>query len=142
MVRVVQMRLSYQIGAIKIIEIIMFSFLLLSCSSAEIAENSETVLEQPDTADKAPLPPPVYEKLMKRLGELGYEGIGLQHESEEILSILLSVFTDKSLSNRQIKTIYTGIHMGFEPKHKSLTIGGTSSVETIREYIRKNVPLK
>lgn len=114
-------------------------FWQVGCSSAgkmEVLETIEPSELRPTAQD------PAYLELMQRLKELGYEGVGLEHESAAIHELMLEVFSDNVTANRQIKYIYTGIHMGYESKVQSLTIGGTDNIEAIKSYIKKNVPPK
>lgn len=109
------------------------------CSTAGKMEVLETI----ESAEPSPVVQnPAYLELTQRLKELGYEGVGLEHESAAVHELMLKVFTDNVTANRQLKYIYTGIHMGYEPKVQSLTIGGTENVEVIKSYIKKNVPPK
>ncbi len=106
-----------------------------SSSVLEAAEESE--------AEEAPIVngvAPAFQKLQAKLEELGYEGIGLEHETEDTLAVLLRVFSDPALIKRRIKGVYTGGAMDYDPAPESLTIGGTSDVRAILSFIKKKVP--
>ena len=112
--------------------------LLFGCASSE-----PKVLQPVESITSKELPSSVtYQKLVAELLALGYEAVGLQHESDSVLELLLNVFSDEAMKGRKIRSIYTGILMGYEPKHETLTVGGMQDPEEIKEYIKKNVPLR
>lgn len=87
-----------------------------------------------------------YKRLAELLATLNYEGIGLQYEEEEVFLVLHSIFSDPRSKKRQIKYVYTGLHMSYDPHGKSFTVGdfGNSpeKIEKVIQYIEKNIPFR
>ena len=82
-----------------------------------------------------------FQKLKGLLQSLGYEGIGLQYESEKTQELLIKVFSDPRSSKRQLKLIYTGLHLAYDPKYQSLTVGSHLDSEVVLIFIQKNIPV-
>lgn len=119
--------------------VFFLSAALLSCSSNEV------IVDKPAPADVQadPVPPnPAYQRLMELFQSQNYEGVGMQFESDETLDLLYKVFSDQKTWNREIALVYTGLQMSYDNRHKSLTVGGTTSVTAILGYIQKHIPLK
>ena len=93
---------------------------------------SETQAAAPDN--------PLLVNINERLQSLGYEGLGLQFETDETLLLLGRIFDSPMSQNRQIKLLYTGLAMSYDPKHRSLTIGGGKDLKVILDFIDKNIP--
>lgn len=104
---------------------------------------TSSILEAADEGDDTPIQngvAPAFQKLQEKLSQLGYEGIGLDYETEETLALLLRVFSDPALVNRRIKGVYTGGAMDYDPAPESLTISNTNDFKTIIAFIKKKVP--
>ena len=117
--------------------------LLLSCAS--IGSGDTDVLEPiaPSvTESPSPSPTPLLSKRLEKLQALGYEGIGMTYESDATLELLNRVFSDPTTSNRQVRSVYTGLNNAYDVKAQSLTVGGTSSVQAILTFIQKKVPMR
>ncbi len=116
------------------------------CASSPSAPAGSGVLEPVESVEKkaetpaAPAPSPTLEKLLLLLKSHGYDGIGLEYESEATLELLQRVFSDPKATKRRIKLIYTGLAMSYDALHYSLTIGGSTDVNAILAFIQKNVP--
>ena len=52
------------------------------------------------------------------------------------------VFSDARVAKRQIKYVYTGLSMEYDPKHESLTVGGPKDIQSVLDYIVKKVPAR
>jgi hypothetical protein len=91
---------------------------------------------------EAPKPSPLLSQLLSTLKPLGYDGIGLEFESDTTLELLNRIFESPRAAGRRIKLMYTGLALSYDPKHESLTVGGTSDLEAILKYIEKNVPAR
>ena len=124
----------------------LVALLLVSCASP-----SGKVLEPVDAASpEAPAEvaevaagtSPAYLKLMELLKAQGYEGIGLQYESERTLEFLGRVFSDPRSFNRQIKLVYTGLQLAYDAQHQSVTIGGTTDANAVLSFLQKKVPAR
>ena len=105
----------------------------------------EAVSENGKTRQMSPRHPrtvPAFEKLTQQLKDLGYEGVGLQYESEPTLALSSKVFSDSRAAGRQIKLVYTGLQMAYDSRHQSFTIGGTASAEAILSFIQKKIPAR
>ena len=85
---------------------------------------------------------PNFQKLSALLKSLGYDGVGLQYEAVETQNLLYSLFSDPSTHNREIQLIYTGAALAYDPRYKSLTVGGTKELPALINYIQKNVPAR
>lgn len=119
---------------------LLFSvFILGGCSSSSdlLEKWSE---EGQQAADSESLNSPEFHKLNATLSSLGYQGIGMRYEATEMQQLLNKVFTDGRVAGRQIKLVYTGLALSYDPKHASLTIGGTTDPATIISYIEKQIP--
>ncbi len=123
----------------------VFMLFLSHCASSPNPSAPNDVLE-PVTGDETSsqtLPPnPTYQKLMEIFQGLGYEGFGMQFESEATLEILVQAFSNPHAANRQIRLVYTGLATSYEPKAQSLTIGGLRDANAVLAFIEKHVPLK
>jgi hypothetical protein len=134
--------------------------LVISCSSSPPAETSEApaeptkkeynvspVLTPVETeseealSQKRSVVNPKFHEVMQLLQALGYEGLGLEYETEEVYDLLIRVFRDPLVANRQLRLVYTGLQMSYDKKHQSLTIGGLRDPIQVLVYIQKNVPL-
>jgi hypothetical protein len=117
--------------------------LLAGCSSGETTKQDGL---QPTEVTDSTVPvegtthSPALEKLTQLFTSLGYEGVGLQYESDATLDLLQKVFSDSRTKGHQIKLIYTGLHLAYDSRHQSLTVGGTSDAEMIVSFIQKKVP--
>lgn len=80
--------------------------------------------------------------LLATLKGLGYDGVGLEYESDSTLDFLNKLFQSPRVANRKIKLTYTGLALSYDAKHESLTVGGTTDVEYILKYIEKTVPVR
>lgn len=83
---------------------------------------------------------PEYEKLKKKLAELGYEGVGLEHEPATVLNLLYSVFSSPDAAKRKIKRVYTGGSMEYDATAQAVTIGGLKTKPKILNFFRKRIP--
>ena len=125
-------------------------FFILQCSSQipnsneskpsgaleEVKKESEPFSETQGAAPDNPL----LVNINERLQSLGYEGLGLQFETDETLLLLGRIFDSPMSQNRQIKILYTGLAMSYDPKHRSLTIGGGKDLKVILDFMDKNIP--
>ena len=123
-----------------------FQSLIFICLGVIGCSSQETSVLEPydDTASREIKPKGPYRELLDKLAALGYQGVGLEHEPEEVLGVLLDVFSNPKAAGRRLKLIYTGLHMSYDPKAESLTIGGiygaANAVDRVLQYIEKNVP--
>ena len=83
---------------------------------------------------------PNFQKLVSLLKELGYDGVGLQYESVETQNMLYALFSDPKTHDREIQLIYTGAALAYDPRYKSLTIGGSRELPTLLNFIQKIPP--
>lgn len=120
----------------------VFCAVLASCASKSVLEEVKQETGAPTTAPTELTVSANYQKLKAMLDAEGYSGVGLEYESEATLTFLIQVFSDPRTKNRQIKLLYTGLNLTYDPRYQSLTIGGTRVVETILAYIQKNVPAR
>lgn len=119
-------------------------FTLFGCAASpesKVAGDGVLVPASAETPAAAVATSPHYEKLMALLTSLGYEGVGLQFESDEVLALLVDVFSQPKAKNRQLKMVYTGYDMSYDAAAKSLTIGKLKSSAEIISFLQKNVPL-
>lgn len=108
---------------------------------AETKPQTNGILEEePETAPVTPTESPLHAKLMEHLKSLGYEGMGLELESNEMLSFLLALFSSPATANRKIKRVYTGQSLEYDPKAEAITIGGTTDKTKVLNFIKKKVP--
>jgi hypothetical protein len=115
--------------------------LISACaSSPDINESSNSMLQNVPPEER--LISPNFTQLQEQLSSLGYEGVGLQFESLETQSLLMGVFSDLRTHRREIRLVYTGLSMSYDSRHKSLTVGGTSSQEAVIKFIVEKVPQK
>ncbi len=123
-----------------------FALLLMTrCSSVDSANSEGLEVNAAAGAASfmaASMLSPLLSALLERLKVLGYDGVGLEFESENTLEFLGRIFQSPRAANRKIKLMYTGMALSFDPKHNSLTIGGTTDVEAVLKYIEKQVPPK
>ena len=85
---------------------------------------------------------PSYQKLIQILKAREIQGVGLQYETEATLDLLYRVFSDTRTANRQVSIVYTGLSLSYDPRYRSLTIGGTNDANVIIAYIQKSIPAK
>ncbi len=78
--------------------------------------------------------------LSEKLAALGYEALGLAFEEDDTLLLLGKVFDSPVAQNRNIKIIYTGLMMSYDPVYQSLTINTTQDLGSILRFIDKKVP--
>ena len=120
--------------------------MILACSSTPTTAEGSGVLEPEDapetTPTTAPAQGPSYQSLMDGLTSLGYEGMGLQFESEQTLMMLEQVFSDPALAGRKIRLVYTGLEMSYDPQYESITVGGLTRPVDIVNYVKKKIPLR
>lgn len=128
-------------ATMRLVSVIILSCLLTSCASNE---TTSSVLEPVDekTETSEPAKAPSFEKLNAQLTQLGYQGVGLDYESEETLSFLLQVFQDPKVAGRNIRLVYTGLKMAYDAEQSSLTVGGVTQVSMAVDFISKKVPKK
>ncbi len=91
---------------------------------------------------EAPKPSPSLSQLLATLRGHGYDGVGLEFEGDTTLEFLNKVFQSPRAANRRIKLTYTGLALSYDPKHESLTVGGTSDLEAVLKYIEKHIPVR
>ncbi len=91
---------------------------------------------------EAPKQSPSLTQLLATLKTQGYDGVGLEFESDSTLEFLNRVFQSPRAANRKLKLMYTGLALSYDPKHESLTVGGTIDAETVLKYIDKYVPVR
>lgn len=116
-------------------------FVLGSCATEPVSSPADSVL--------LPYPPhahsksvsPVPSTLKQSLDRLGIEGIGLEYEPPESLSLIERVFRDSRCEGHRIRTLYTGMSLEYDAKNETLTIGGTADVDAILKFISK-IPLR
>jgi hypothetical protein len=102
------------------------------------------------TPESLPLPAPTaavtvtpaFAKLIKLLKSKGYEGVGLEFETDATLEILTQVFSDPRTKGRKLKTIYTGAVNAYDSRAASVTIAKTTNAKEILAFITKQVPLE
>lgn len=80
---------------------------------------------------------PNFQKLVALLKGLGYDGVGLQYESVETQNLLYTVFMDPKTHDREIQLVYTGAALSYDPRYKSLTIGGSRELPALINFIQK-----
>lgn len=114
---------------------------LLGCSSNSVLEPVEATAETPETPIESPVPA-AFETLRAKLGEHGYEGVGLDLETVESLERLLTVFSDPAAANRRIKQIYTGAANDYDAANESVTLSGSSDAKAILAFLKKRVPMQ
>lgn len=114
-----------------------------------VVDPPASVLEPVEDTVEVPTPPPdtsaapaTLEALKVQFGKLGYDGIGLEHEDESLLQMLLVVFKDPAAANRKIRSVYTGGAMEYDGQSETLTIGGTKDAKSILAFLKKKVPLR
>lgn len=112
-------------------------FLLGGCASAPSGDDAVTSALD---ATEGPKPSAALNTLLATLKKWGYDGVGLEYESDSTLDFLNRIFQNPRMGNRKIKLTYTGLALSYDPKHESLTIGGTSDVETVLKYAEKTIP--
>lgn len=83
---------------------------------------------------------PAYQELVAQLARLGYQGVGLEYESNASLQLLKSIFSDPRAANRRVRQVYTGLNLAYDAKYSSLTIGGSADAGVILDFIDKKVP--
>ncbi len=96
------------------------------------AEPEETPIETPVSAFLA--------KLEDRLATLGYEGVGLELETDATLELLFKVFSNPVVAGRKIQSVYTGAANDYDASNGSLTLGGTRNPKDMIAFIKKKVP--
>jgi hypothetical protein len=124
----------------------LFTMVCGCASQAPTLDSPSPVLEPVDPiAEQLPIEPPVSEELAKlkaKFSELGYEGVGMEVESAEVLSFLMQVFSSPVAVGRKIQAVYTGAANDYDASHESLTIGGTRDVKTVLAFIKKKIPVR
>ena len=125
--------------------LIVLTALLFMTIFCRCASKGSRILEPADSdavakADEKEIVNSKYDELMSVLGQLGYEGVGLQFENDSSLEFLIKLFSDPRMRDRKLRLIYTGLEMSYDARHQSLTIGGTRELEKIFAFIDKNVP--
>lgn len=118
----------------------MGAYVTLLCGCAGRPSVLEELKSEGQTAAGDSAQSPVFQELSATLARLGYQGVGLQYESEGSLQLLKTVFSDPRAAGRKVKLVYTGLHMSYDPKYQSLTIGGSADAGAILDYISKKVP--
>ncbi len=128
--------------------IILMVFVWISGCASESAtlESPSPVLEPVDPiAEELPIEspvPPELAKLRAKLAELGYEGVGMEVESGEVVAFLLQVFSSPTAAGRKIQSVYTGAANDYDAAHESLTVGGTRDLKSVLAFIKKKVPVR
>lgn len=116
------------------------------CSSGKIVSpespGGSSVLEPADAAPPAISTPssPLYDQLMGMLLELGYEGIGLEHEDETTFNFMIAVFSSPKVKNKKIKYVYSGLQLSYDPEQESLTFGEDNNLTKALRFIDKKIP--
>ncbi len=114
--------------------------LLLAAACASSPDSPSSVLE-PVTETEVPPPeepaPKPSDKLTAILDELGYEGFGMEYENPATLTLLEKVFSAPEAKSRDIKLVYTGGRLQYDAAQKSVTIGGTTNVKQILNFLKK-----
>lgn len=128
--------------------ILAISLLVFRCSSAEPQIDAPSDVLEPleaSVSTETPIETPVSpaaEKLQKRLATLGYEGVGMELETVEVLEFLLAVFNDPTAANRKIQTVYTGAANSYDASSQSLTVWADKDPKSILAFIKKKVPTR
>lgn len=133
--------------------LLVLGFLVLQgCASSPEPEAPSDVLEpveEVSTPEQPSAPtqdnpsefvdgPPEYRALTELLHSLGYQGVGLQYESPEVLQFLQEVFRDPRAAGLSLKRVYTGLEMAYDTEHQSLTVGGTRDKEAVIAFLLKH----
>ena len=118
----------------------------VSSHTSTQTQTPNPILEPADADDAtAPLESPVpaaFEALRAKLSSLGYEGVGLEHETVETIEKLVFVFSDAAAANRRIKVVYTGAANDYDAKIESVTLNGALESQALIAFLKKKVPLK
>lgn len=126
-------------------------FLILLGGCASSAESPSSVLEPvaeennapPSVLEEAqPTPPPApkpADRLLEQLRALGYEGTGMEFEDPSTLEFLEKIFASPEAKNLDVKNVYTGMRMEYDKVQKSLTLGGTRDLRSVRSFLKKKV---
>ncbi|NBX93684.1 MAG: hypothetical protein EBQ85_10690 [Proteobacteria bacterium] len=107
-------------------------------------ESPSPVLEPADeisVVSESPRPSN-FDETMQLLSQLGYQGVGLEHEDEATLKFIISVFSNPKSQNRNIRFVYTGLQLSYDREQFSLTLGENSSLAQTLKFIEKNIPFK
>jgi len=128
--------------------IILGALLILGtgCSSSPVVKpdipTPSSVLEPADSTPPAVSTPssPLYEQLMGMLLDLGYEGIGLEHEDEATFNFMIAVFSSPKAKNKKIKYVYSGLQLSYDPEQESLTFGEDNNLTKALRFIDKKIP--
>jgi len=116
------------------------------CSSSKVInpESGEvsSVLEPADaTPPVSPAPSsPLYQTVMALLSELGYEGMGLEHEDDTTLQFMITLFNSPKAQNKRIKYVYSGLQLSYDPEQASLTLGEDNNLTKALNFIDKKIP--
>jgi hypothetical protein len=123
--------------------ILAISLVLFGCASSEVDVPPPSQVLEPIPDQETPIEAPVHPllgQLNSKLSALGYEGVGMEVETGEVIELLIKVFSDPSVANRKIKMVYTGAANDYDPVHESLTLGGSRDAKTLIGFIKKKVP--
>ena len=124
----------------------MLLILGTGCSSSPVvtpeSPATSSVLEPADSVPPAIETPrsPLYEQLMGMLLDLGYEGIGLEHEDETTFNFMIAVFSSPKAKNKKIKYVYSGLQISYDPEQESLTFGEDNDLIKALRFIDKKIP--
>lgn len=130
---------------LKYLRVALAGLLLVGCASSPDSPSSvlEPVTEASPVAApvvEPPAPPKPHDRLVEQLKALGYEGFGLEFEDPSTIAFLEKVFASPQTHNLNLKHVYTGMRMQYDPVQKSLTIGGTKSLSVVLAFLKKKVP--
>ncbi len=129
------------------VTILVVSAMLYGCASTELENDAPSAAIEAVDAPTA-LPPIesavllAAEKLKAHLASLGYEAIGLEFETEEVLAFLDTVFRDPNCADRQIRTIYTGAQNSYDVASQSLTLWTSQDPKLALGFIKKTIPTR
>jgi hypothetical protein len=127
---------------------ILMLFILISGCSSESAklDSPSPVLEPVDpVAEELPIEAPIpleLKKLEAKLAELGYEGVGIDVETPEVIAFLLQVFSNSAAANRKIKSVYTGGVNDYDAAQEAFTVGSPRELKTVLAFLKKKVPVR
>ncbi len=131
--------------------------LIAACSSQPVVDETKpppkivpknNVLEEVNESDSGKTAlmettqDPTYAQLMQLLSSLGYEGVGLQFESQDRLNLLIQVFSNPKAAYRNLRLVYTGTQWNYDLKHQSLTVGEGKDAAQVVQFIEKHIKLK
>jgi hypothetical protein len=138
--------------------VILFSIVLISCSSNPESppQGMEPVSQTTSPLQSSAVPAvpeesqalvrlqqdPSLVRLRDLITSMGYEGIGLEFESAEMIEFLSKVFSDKRMAGRDFSLVYTGVGLAYDANAKSLTIGGTRDIQSVVSFVVKKIPMR